>query len=242
MISANLRLLELNTGKKSRVVTALRMAKQHLFNYQASKGIWGSFAVFVLWRDQHIILRVSGLRGRVPGDRWCRSDRLASLRVFGERYEHGQAVRVRGASLLCIPTDEFLGFRQLRGCLGAREGLPLRSRCRGSEEAHRCRASGRYARRQRFGQLVQPRVDQRGEDGLRVCFTVFLKGFHFRGPFVPDFCKRTSEIELDYTFKSGSTAVRSSSHYDFNKSLGAETEDDCLRDRGEDGHSAVKGA
>ena len=33
-LSSNLRLMELNTGKKARVITALRQAKQHLFNYQ----------------------------------------------------------------------------------------------------------------------------------------------------------------------------------------------------------------
>lgn len=32
-LSANLRLMELNTGKKARVITALRQAKQHLFDY-----------------------------------------------------------------------------------------------------------------------------------------------------------------------------------------------------------------
>jgi len=34
MLSSNLRLQELNTGRKARVVTAVKMAKQHLFQYQ----------------------------------------------------------------------------------------------------------------------------------------------------------------------------------------------------------------
>uniref|UniRef100_A0A915PXB2 proteasome endopeptidase complex n=1 Tax=Setaria digitata TaxID=48799 RepID=A0A915PXB2_9BILA len=38
MLSAQLRLLELNTGKKARVVTALRRAKQHLFSHMGYVG------------------------------------------------------------------------------------------------------------------------------------------------------------------------------------------------------------
>uniref|UniRef100_A0A914E8K5 proteasome endopeptidase complex n=1 Tax=Acrobeloides nanus TaxID=290746 RepID=A0A914E8K5_9BILA len=40
MLSANLRLKELNTGKKARVITALRMAKQHLFQYMGYVGAY----------------------------------------------------------------------------------------------------------------------------------------------------------------------------------------------------------
>lgn len=40
MLSAQLRLLELNTGKKARVVTALRRAKQHLFSYMGYVGAY----------------------------------------------------------------------------------------------------------------------------------------------------------------------------------------------------------
>lgn len=40
MLSGNLRLLELNTGRKARVITALRQAKQHLFNYQGYIGAY----------------------------------------------------------------------------------------------------------------------------------------------------------------------------------------------------------
>uniref|UniRef100_A0A0R3S5T6 proteasome endopeptidase complex n=1 Tax=Elaeophora elaphi TaxID=1147741 RepID=A0A0R3S5T6_9BILA len=40
MLSAQLRLLELNTGKKARVVTALRRAKQHLFSYMGHVGAY----------------------------------------------------------------------------------------------------------------------------------------------------------------------------------------------------------
>ncbi|KAI6179861.1 Proteasome subunit beta [Aphelenchoides besseyi] len=40
MLSANLRLKELNTGKKARVVTAVKMAKQHLFQYQGHIGAY----------------------------------------------------------------------------------------------------------------------------------------------------------------------------------------------------------
>uniref|UniRef100_A0AC34R2P5 RNA methyltransferase n=1 Tax=Panagrolaimus sp. JU765 TaxID=591449 RepID=A0AC34R2P5_9BILA len=40
MLSSNLRLIELNTGKKARVITAMRQAKQHLFNYQGYIGAY----------------------------------------------------------------------------------------------------------------------------------------------------------------------------------------------------------
>uniref|UniRef100_A0A0M3IAZ8 proteasome endopeptidase complex n=2 Tax=Ascaris TaxID=6251 RepID=A0A0M3IAZ8_ASCLU len=40
MLSAQLRLLELNTGKKARVVTAVRRAKQHLFQYMGYIGAY----------------------------------------------------------------------------------------------------------------------------------------------------------------------------------------------------------
>ncbi|CAJ0946182.1 unnamed protein product, partial [Mesorhabditis belari] len=40
MLSSNLRLMELNTGKKARVITAMRQAKQHLFDYQGYIGAY----------------------------------------------------------------------------------------------------------------------------------------------------------------------------------------------------------
>ncbi|KAK6039225.1 putative multicatalytic endopeptidase [Cooperia oncophora] len=40
MLSGTLRLMELNTGRKARVITALRHAKQHLFNYQGYVGAY----------------------------------------------------------------------------------------------------------------------------------------------------------------------------------------------------------
>lgn len=40
MLSANLRLKELNTGKKARVISALRMAKQHLYGYMGYVGAY----------------------------------------------------------------------------------------------------------------------------------------------------------------------------------------------------------
>ncbi|VDK56422.1 unnamed protein product [Anisakis simplex] len=40
MLSAQLRLVELNTGKKARVVTAMRKAKQHLFQYMGYIGAY----------------------------------------------------------------------------------------------------------------------------------------------------------------------------------------------------------
>ncbi|GMT04032.1 hypothetical protein PENTCL1PPCAC_26206 [Pristionchus entomophagus] len=40
MLSSSLRLLELNTGRKARVITALRIAKQHLFNYMGYIGAY----------------------------------------------------------------------------------------------------------------------------------------------------------------------------------------------------------
>ncbi|CAD5229793.1 unnamed protein product [Bursaphelenchus okinawaensis] len=40
MLGANLRLLELNTGKKARVISALKMAKQHLFKYMGYIGAY----------------------------------------------------------------------------------------------------------------------------------------------------------------------------------------------------------
>uniref|UniRef100_A0A914RYW6 Proteasome endopeptidase complex n=1 Tax=Parascaris equorum TaxID=6256 RepID=A0A914RYW6_PAREQ len=40
MLSAQLRLLELNTGKKARVITAVRRAKQHLFQYMGYIGAY----------------------------------------------------------------------------------------------------------------------------------------------------------------------------------------------------------
>lgn len=40
MLSANLRLFEVQTGRKARVITALRMAKQHLFNYMGYVGAY----------------------------------------------------------------------------------------------------------------------------------------------------------------------------------------------------------
>jgi 20S proteasome subunit beta 2 len=40
MLSANLRLQELNSGRKARVITAVKMAKQHLFQYQGYIGAY----------------------------------------------------------------------------------------------------------------------------------------------------------------------------------------------------------
>ncbi|KAI1717648.1 proteasome subunit domain-containing protein [Ditylenchus destructor] len=40
MLSANMRLQELNSGRKARVITALRMAKQHLFQYMGYIGAY----------------------------------------------------------------------------------------------------------------------------------------------------------------------------------------------------------
>ncbi|PAV91283.1 hypothetical protein WR25_16836 [Diploscapter pachys] len=40
MLAGNMRLMELNTGRKARVITALRHAKQHLFQYQGYIGAY----------------------------------------------------------------------------------------------------------------------------------------------------------------------------------------------------------
>jgi len=40
MLSSNLQLLELSTGRKARVIAALRIAKQHLFKYQGYVGAY----------------------------------------------------------------------------------------------------------------------------------------------------------------------------------------------------------
>ncbi|KAI6174996.1 Proteasome subunit beta [Aphelenchoides bicaudatus] len=40
MLSANLRLQELNSGRKARIITAVKMAKQHLFQYQGYIGAY----------------------------------------------------------------------------------------------------------------------------------------------------------------------------------------------------------
>lgn len=40
MLSANLRLQELNSGKKARLITALRIAKQHLFKHKGYVGAY----------------------------------------------------------------------------------------------------------------------------------------------------------------------------------------------------------
>jgi 20S proteasome subunit beta 2 len=40
MLSGNLRLQELNTSRKARVITAVKMAKQHLFQYQGYIGAY----------------------------------------------------------------------------------------------------------------------------------------------------------------------------------------------------------
>jgi len=40
MLSANLRLIELNTGKKAQVITAVRQAKQHLYRYMGYIGAY----------------------------------------------------------------------------------------------------------------------------------------------------------------------------------------------------------
>ena len=40
MLSANLRLHELNSGKKARVIMAMKVAKQHLFNHQGYIGAY----------------------------------------------------------------------------------------------------------------------------------------------------------------------------------------------------------
>jgi 20S proteasome alpha/beta subunit len=40
MLSANLRLLELNTERRARVISAIRLAKQHLFKYMGYVGAY----------------------------------------------------------------------------------------------------------------------------------------------------------------------------------------------------------
>lgn len=48
MLAGNMRLMELNTGRKARVITALRHAKQHLFQYQGYIGAYLLIGKFTL--------------------------------------------------------------------------------------------------------------------------------------------------------------------------------------------------
>lgn len=58
MLSANMRLQELNSGRKARVITALRMAKQHLFQYMGYIGAY-LLVSYNLEQYYHLINRMN---------------------------------------------------------------------------------------------------------------------------------------------------------------------------------------
>lgn len=93
--------MELNTGKKARVIAAMRQAKQHLFNYQVLHKLicltvsWCFLFSYQHWLWIQMLLKLVnslGLCWRIPSDWRSRSHWTSSLSVLVERHYHAQGI------------------------------------------------------------------------------------------------------------------------------------------------------
>uniref|UniRef100_A0A1I7XHY6 proteasome endopeptidase complex n=1 Tax=Heterorhabditis bacteriophora TaxID=37862 RepID=A0A1I7XHY6_HETBA len=170
MLSANLRLLELNTGKKARVITALRQAKQHLFNYMGYVGAY---------------LLIGGVDPTGPHLYECSANGTTMAKPFAAQ---------GSGSYAAISILE----RDFKTEMTEEEATDLVQRALYAG-MHGDNASGNSLN------LVVMNSDK----------TVF------RGPIVPDFCKKPESVDLEYKFKLGSTKVlkRKTIKYDIIESM-----------------------
>jgi len=156
MLSGNLRLMEIQTGRKARVISALRRAKQHLFNYQGYVGAY---------------LLIGGVDPTGPHLYECSANGTTMAKPFAAQ---------GSGSYSAISILE----RDFKTDMTEEEAMQLVQRALHAG-MHGDNASGNSLN------LVVINPEK----------TVF------KGPIVPEFCKRPEPIELDYKFKTGSTKV-----------------------------------
>jgi 20S proteasome subunit beta 2 len=156
MLSANLRLNELNTGKKARVITAMRHAKQHLFKYMGYIGAY---------------LLIGGVDAVGP--------HLYDVSANGTTMAKAYASDGSGsyAAISVLERD----FKQ---------GM---SEADAKELVQRALEAGMHG-------------DNASGNSLNLV-VITIEGAKFEGPIFPGFCKRPTEIELEYKFKTGTTAT-----------------------------------
>jgi 20S proteasome subunit beta 2 len=156
MLSANLRLNELNTGKKARVITAMRHAKQHLFKYMGYIGAY---------------LLIGGVDSVGP--------HLYDVSANGTTMAKAYASDGSGsyAAISVLERD----FKQNMTEAEARELV------------QRALEAGMHG-------------DNASGNSLNLV-VITIDGARFEGPIFPEFCKRPENIELDYKFKTGTTAT-----------------------------------
>ncbi|KAJ1347199.1 hypothetical protein KIN20_002201 [Parelaphostrongylus tenuis] len=156
MLSGTLRLMELNTGRKARVITALRHAKQHLFNYQGYVGAY---------------LLIGGVDPTGPHLYECSANGTTMAKPFAAQ---------GSGSYAAISVLE----RDFKHDMTEEEAINLVQRAL-QAGMHGDNASGNSLN------LVIMRPEKT----------------EFRGPIVPEFCKKPEPVDLSYKFKAGSTKV-----------------------------------
>ncbi|KAH7729226.1 CRE-PBS-2 protein [Aphelenchoides avenae] len=156
MLAANLRLQELNTGKKARVVTALKIAKQHLFQYQGYIGAY---------------LLIGGVDETGP--------HLFEISANG--YTQRKPFSSEGSGSYNATT---ILERDYKFDMDEKEAKALVQRA------------------------LEAGMHGDNASGNSLYLVVINKDSTVReGPIIPDFCKLTGPIELQYRFPTGSTTV-----------------------------------
>jgi len=156
MLSADLRLLELNTDRKARVISAIRHAKQHLFRYMGYVGAY---------------LLIGGVDPSGP--------HLYEVSASGTTMSKPYCANGSG-SYSAISVLE----RDFKFGMGEEDAAAL---------VQRALEAGMHG-------------DNASGNSLNLVI-ITGKSTEFRGPIVPAFCVKPEQVELDYTFKAGTTKV-----------------------------------
>ncbi|VDL77713.1 unnamed protein product [Nippostrongylus brasiliensis] len=204
MLSGSLRLMELNTGRKARVITALRHAKQHLFNYQGYVGAY---------------LLIGGVDPTGPHLYECSANGTTMAKPFAAQGSGSYA------AISVLERD----FKTDMSVSGVDPTGPHLYECSANgttmAKPFAAQGSGSYAA---ISVLERDfKTDMSEEDAVNLVQRALHAGMHgdnasgnslnlvimrpgkteFKGPIVPDFCKKPEPIDLPYKFKTGSTKV-----------------------------------
>ncbi|KJH45278.1 multicatalytic endopeptidase family protein [Dictyocaulus viviparus] len=166
MLSGTLRLMELNTGRKARVITALRHAKQHLFNYQGYVGAY---------------LLIGGVDPTGPHLYECSANGTTMAKPFAAQGSGSYAA-------ISVLERDFKPDMTASAINSAKlledDAVNL---------VQRALHAGMHA-------------DNASGNSLNL--VIMRPGkTEFRGPIIPDFCKKPEPVDLSYKFKPGSTKV-----------------------------------
>ncbi|CAB3407642.1 unnamed protein product [Caenorhabditis bovis] len=156
MLSGSLRLMELNTGRKARVISALRQAKQHLFQYQGYIGAY---------------LLIGGVDPTGPHLYMCSAN---------------------GTTMAFPYTSQGSGSYAAITIL-ERDYKPDMTKEEAEKLVQRALEAGMHG-------------DNASGNSLNLVI-IEPNETVFKGPIVPEFCKRPEPNDLEYKFKTGATKV-----------------------------------